>query len=88
MDIEKIELFSSLSNPELAHVRNIVRRLHVSRGETIFKEGDFEKHIYIVESGQVEIYKRSHIHGDQTVVVLKNGDYFGEMAFFEQNASR
>ena len=56
--------------------------------EAVFNEGDYEKNIYIVETGQVEIYKRTPLNGEQSIAIMKNGDYFGEMAFFEKAATR
>ncbi|MBU1105599.1 MAG: cyclic nucleotide-binding domain-containing protein, partial [Candidatus Riflebacteria bacterium] len=88
MDLQKIELFSSLNPSEISQVSSIARRVHLTRGEAVFNEGDFEKNIYIVETGQVEIYKRTPINGEQSMAVMKNGDYFGEMAFFEKAATR
>jgi CRP-like cAMP-binding protein/tetratricopeptide (TPR) repeat protein len=88
MDLQNIELFSSLSPVEIKEIQKIARRVHMSRGEIIFHEGDYEKNIYIIETGQIEIFKRSPVHGEQSLAILKNGDYFGEMAFFEKAAAR
>lgn len=88
MDFTQIDLFQSLTSQELNEVNKIARASQFGRGEIIFQEGAFERNIYVIETGQVEIFKRSPIHGEQTVAVLKNGDYFGEMAFFEKSASR
>ena len=88
MDLQKIELFSSLNPSEISQVASIARRVHLTRGEAVFNEGDFEKNIYIVETGQVEIFKRTPLNGEQSMAVMKNGDYFGEMAFFEKAATR
>ncbi|HPT48416.1 MAG TPA: cyclic nucleotide-binding domain-containing protein, partial [Candidatus Rifleibacterium sp.] len=88
MELDKIELFSSLNTSEINHIASIARRVHLARGEAVFSEGDFEKNIYIVETGQVEIFKRTPLNGEQTIALMKNGDYFGEMAFFEKAATR
>ncbi|HMM61053.1 MAG TPA: cyclic nucleotide-binding domain-containing protein, partial [Candidatus Rifleibacterium sp.] len=80
MELDKIELFSSLSHGEITHIAGIARRVHLARGEAVFNEGDYEKNIYIVETGQVEIYKRTPLNGEQSIAIMKNGDYFGEMA--------
>lgn len=88
MELEKSGLFSSLSQSELVQVRNIAKKNHLARGELIFSEGDYEKNIYIVESGQVEIFKKSPLHGEQSLAIMKNGDCFGEMAFFEKTSTR
>ncbi|NCB40385.1 MAG: tetratricopeptide repeat protein, partial [Erysipelotrichia bacterium] len=39
-------------------------------------------------TGQVEIFKRTPLNGEQSLAIMKNGDYFGEMAFFERAAAR
>lgn len=88
MDLQKIELFSSLNPTEISQINSIARRMHLTRGEAVFNEGDFEKNIYIVETGQVEIFKRTPLNGEQSMAIMKNGDYFGEMAFFEKAATR
>ena len=71
MDLQNIELFSSLSPVEIKEIQKIARRVHMSRGEIIFHEGDYEKNIYIIETGQIEIFKRSPVHGEQSLAILK-----------------
>ncbi len=88
MELDKIELFSSLSPGEISQIASIAKRVHLARGETVFSEGDFQKNIFIVETGQVEIYKRTPLSGEQVLATMKNGDYFGEMAFFEKESTR
>ncbi|MEW6712251.1 MAG: cyclic nucleotide-binding domain-containing protein, partial [Candidatus Riflebacteria bacterium] len=88
MDFTQIDMFQSLTSQELHEVNKIAKSQQFGRGEIIFQEGAFERNIYIIETGQVEIYKRNPVHGEQTIAMLKNGDYFGEMAFFEKTASR
>lgn len=88
MDFTQIDLFQSLTTQELNEIGKIAKACQYGRGEIIFQEGAFERNIYVIETGQVEIYKRSPVHGEQTIAILKNGDYFGEMAFFEKTTAR
>ncbi len=88
MELTNVELFSSLTNQEVHEIEQIARRMHLGRGEIVFREGDFENSLYVVESGQVEIFKRDPLQGEQVVAVFKNGDFFGEMALFDKNAPR
>ena len=55
-----------------------------SAGEIIFEEGEQGKHLYIIEEGQVEIYRM--VLGKKKVLsILGPGDIFGEMSvFFDQ----
>ena len=53
------------------------------RGETIFEESDTGKSIMVIISGEVRITQRAKISGEETLTVLKKGDFFGEMALLE-----
>jgi CRP/FNR family cyclic AMP-dependent transcriptional regulator len=51
-------------------------------GEVVFAEGTVGKHMYVVQSGTVEI--RTAVAGaDQTVATLKVGEMLGEMALLD-----
>ena len=47
-------------------------------GETIFKEGETAKELYVIRSGQVEIRL-----GNRLLATLVANDIFGEMALFD-----
>jgi len=50
-------------------------------GKIVFREGDTNKDLYIIVSGQVEVVKK--ILDDEVVLAkLGMGDFFGEMAIF------
>lgn len=51
------------------------------RGDDIFKENDYGRHMYIIRSGQVKIY-RIREERETILATLKHGDFFGEMAVF------
>ena len=70
----------------LAQLRAIAGQLVERRfatSETIFQEGDFSRDLYLIASGQVDIVQQ---RGDSrhTLVTLADGDYFGDMAIFEE----
>jgi CRP/FNR family cyclic AMP-dependent transcriptional regulator len=53
-------------------------------GDVIFHEGAKANHMYLIESGQVEIFKT--IDGAKKVLVtLGKGSIFGEMALIDQS---
>lgn len=55
---------------------------YLKPGETIFKEGDIAKELYVIQSGQVEIQL-----GNRLLDTLQPNDLFGEMALID-GASR
>ena len=52
-------------------------------GEIIFKEGDEGDRMYVIQSGRVQITKKTS-SGDLTIATLGKGEIFGEMALFDR----
>ncbi len=51
--------------------------------EIIFREGEPGQHMFVILDGQVEIRKRTGEKTTRTMITLKKGDIFGEMAVVE-----
>jgi len=51
---------------------------YLKPGETIFKEGEIAKELYVIQSGQVEIQL-----GNRLLATLETNDIFGEMALID-----
>jgi hypothetical protein len=56
--------------------------VEVTEGEVILAEGETGKEMYVIETGQVEIY-RSSGGVERRLRVLEAGDFFGEMALLD-----
>jgi CRP-like cAMP-binding protein len=54
-----------------------------TEGEIIFKEGEEGDRMYVIQSGKVEITKRT-ISGDLIIATMESGEIFGEMALFDR----
>lgn len=52
-------------------------------GEAIITQGEVGNCMYVVQSGEVEVLHAGS-GGEQILAVLTAGDFFGEMAVFEQ----
>ena len=55
----------------------------VHEGRIIFKEGDAGHEMYVIIDGEVEIVKRTSSETSKTLITLKKGDIFGEMALID-----
>ena len=49
----------------------------------IFREGEMGREMYVIMEGEVEIRKKTGKNSYKTLVLLKKGDFFGEMAIIE-----
>ncbi len=57
--------------------------IYVKNGELLFEEGDFPEHMYIVKSGQIELFI---MDGDREkhLAVAGPGNLIGEMSLFDK----
>ena len=84
LEIEKVIILKSTSlfseTPEniLVDIANIVREERIPEGEVIFEKGDQGSSMYIISEGEVRIYD-----GQVTFAILKNRDFFGELALLD-----
>jgi len=86
--LETVDIFKELNVTELECLSKITHGLNYNRGEVVFKQGDYSRDFYIIKSGQVEISVRNLFQDIKVLAVLKNGDFFGEMALFDKNSTR
>ena len=57
---------------------------HFVSGETVFDEGDPGDHLYVIQSGEIEL-DREGPHGHRVVAHLGAGDFFGELSVVAGN---
>ena len=63
-------------------VRGALGKLY-SDGELIVRQGKSGNSMYVVQGGRVEVVQHSDRGEEQHLAYLKAGDFFGEMAVFE-----
>ncbi len=61
---------------------DILERRSFNDGETVFREGELGSTAFIVQSGDVEIF-RLHDGKEQVLAVIGAGGIFGEMALID-----
>jgi len=75
--LKRVPIFHDLSYKELKSVERILHRRHYKASEVVFKENEPGLGMYIIESGRVNITVGKE---NKLLVLLSNGDFFGEMA--------
>ena len=73
--LARVPLFSRLEPTERAMLASRLRPLHYERDECIVKQGGSADTLYLIGSGQVRV-----VHGELGLVLLGEGDFFGEIA--------
>jgi putative ABC transport system ATP-binding protein len=55
-------------------------RVELAAGEVLFHQGDPGDLVYVVESGEIEIFRETAAGADERVTLVEPGGYFGELA--------
>jgi CRP-like cAMP-binding protein len=79
--LNAVDIFAPLSAEETARLaKNSVRRVFAP-GETVIRTGDEGSSMFVVHEGKVSVQVAEN-GKPRTVAMLKEGDFFGEMALF------
>jgi HEAT repeat protein len=80
--LKRIPLYDSMTLDQLRTIAAHLTERDMSHGTIIFHEGDSNQELYLIVSGKVDIVK--HFGATpRTLATLQAGDFFGEMAIFE-----
>ena len=85
--LKNVSIFSMLTSNEITKFTDYLKVIKISNGETLFKEGDIGKELYIVKSGIIILYIDLPDGNVRELTRFVSGDFFGEMSIFE-NAPR
>jgi Pyruvate phosphate dikinase, AMP/ATP-binding domain/Cyclic nucleotide-binding domain len=76
---QRVGLFADLEREEVGQIAGLFKPRRFSKGETVIKEGSGGAAFYMIESGEATVT----IGGDLRAT-LGPGDYFGEVALFDE----
>jgi diguanylate cyclase (GGDEF)-like protein len=85
--LKKVNIFSSLKENELEAIASLVTPVSFKKDNVIFNEGDEGIDLFIIEGGHVASSLRLPNGKQKELVVFESGNFFGEMAIFD-NAPR
>jgi serine/threonine protein phosphatase PrpC/CRP-like cAMP-binding protein len=77
--LQSTQLFRFLNYQELVKVSNLTDVRHLLVEEPVFREGEVGDELFVVLSGTVRVHK-----GDATILYLRQGEHFGEMALIDR----
>jgi CRP/FNR family transcriptional regulator len=81
--LSRVPLFADLSEHELRALAERSAGRHVAAGEQIFSEGDACQGFFIVEAGEVKIYKTAPSGREQVLTIERAGDSVAELPLFD-----
>ena len=83
--LKELPIFSSLTDDEIKAVSEISNSQTVSADELVFSEGDPGSVLYVIIKGSIRIYTRITENVEKTLVTLRSGGLFGEMAVISED---
>jgi CRP/FNR family cyclic AMP-dependent transcriptional regulator len=81
--LRSLPFFSSLSDPEISDVGQIISHKSFQKNEIILVEDDTPKYMYVIFSGKVKVVQISSDGREKVLTYHKKGDFFGEMALVD-----
>jgi CRP/FNR family cyclic AMP-dependent transcriptional regulator len=81
--LSQVYLFRELTPGEMERVLTISKEKKVKKNEIIFREGDIGDAFYLIVTGSVRISTMVPGVGEEALTILKEGEYFGEMALID-----
>ena len=82
--LKKIKPFSTLTDEETWNIRKISKEVYYQEGQKIFEEGVEGDAFYIMINGKVKIVKKNPQGKEETLAVVKEGEFFGEIALLDE----
>ncbi len=83
-DLRKAPLLSRLTDAQLGRVRQHALRRQLQEGELLFTQGDAAKRFYLVQSGQMRLFRIAPDGGEKIIEIVSAGQTFAEALMFLQ----
>lgn len=83
LHLRGIRIFEGLSVGELAAIASVTEETITPAGEEVIREGEAGDTMFMIISGRVSVIKKKGEEGEIELDKINPGDYFGEMALFE-----
>jgi len=81
--LNKVSLFEGMPEEDLNQISNLATVRSFPRNTVIISEGDNSDSMYMVLAGKVKVYLSDDEGKEIIINILKEGDYFGELALLD-----
>ena len=86
-ELKQQKLFSELGERDLQEIAKRIVAENFPKGTVILKEGEATKGIYLIRKGKVEISKITPDGWRQTLAMLTENHFFGELSVIEDRST-
>jgi uncharacterized membrane protein len=84
--LAKNELFEQLTEEDRAQLAQVVDRRELPAGTTLFQAGEPGESLFVVSSGEVELFIKDTAGQKIVLTVARDGEIFGELALLDRGA--
>jgi CRP-like cAMP-binding protein len=81
--LSSIDLFKGLGQTHMERIAAITEEMELKKNEVLFREGEAGDQLFAILEGQIRISRQIPGVGEEALAILGPGDYFGEMAIFD-----
>ncbi len=82
-ELSEIKLFEFLDDDELGELAAVIDAERIGAGNILFRTGDAGESLYIVRSGEIELYVKDTTGQKIVLKVADEGDIFGEISMLD-----
>jgi uncharacterized membrane protein len=79
-----VELFEHVSDEDRARLAEFIGMRQLAAGETLFKTGEPGDSLYVVKSGEIELFIRDTAGQKILLAIASAGEVFGELALLDR----
>jgi len=84
--LAKNELFEQLTEEDRAQLALVVDRRELTAGTTLFQAGEPGESLFVVSTGEVELFIKDTAGQKIVLTVARDGEIFGELALLDRGA--
>ena len=81
--LSNIRMFDHLNEDDRTSLANVIDELTVAEGQTLFEAGDPGESLFIVVTGEIELFIKDTVGQKIVLTAAQPGDLFGELAMLD-----